>query len=64
MDLIVYKYNARLDCGGGHGVIHSQKQNGVSNSSAFLKTSESEMPNVGKEGNGAPWDEQGRGISP
>lgn len=51
MDLIVYKYNARLDCGGDHCVIHSQKQNGVSNSSAFLKKSESEMPNVGKEGN-------------
>lgn len=51
MDLIVYKYNTRSECGGGCPVITPQKQNGASNSPAFLKKSESEMPNVGKEGN-------------
>lgn len=49
MDLIVYKYNTRSECGGGCPVITLQ-QNGASNSPAFLKKSESEMPNVGKEG--------------
>lgn len=49
MDLIVYKYNARLDCGGGHCVSTSQKQNGVWNSVAFLNKRGSEMPNIGKK---------------
>ena len=50
MDLIVYKYNARLECGGGHCVSTSPKQNSAWNSVAFLNKHGSEMPNMGKEG--------------
>lgn len=50
MDLIVYKYNTRLDCGVGHCVIISQRQNGAWNFFALLKKCESETLNIGKEG--------------
>lgn len=50
MDLIVYKYNARLVCGGGHCVMTSQKRNGAWNSFSVLKKCESEMLNIGKAG--------------
>lgn len=48
MYLLVYKYNVRLNCGGSHRVITSQKQNNVWNPLVFLKKTEKETLHMGK----------------